>query len=325
MYKTATDFTFFEKRNICLICHSQSGRGMVQDSFTSTAGREYFCLPGFKYSYCEECDYFFINPQPSFQSVDIYYNTHGAMTDEISFEKALREFEQRGRNYKFVKGIGNKIKTICNPLGLEKKFLDFGCNLGFLLHYLSADYECYGIEINESARKFAKNNFKIKDVFSSLESIPSNLKFDIISLCDVIEHLHNPVETIMSLRDKLTSDGKIFLRLPIINGLLFSRHRPWQWKFVYAPYHLSMFSMKSISILAKRSGLEYEIFMDEEIHCIPDVIQLKIADMFPSLTRKIPVINKSLLGPVSRFVSKIFAAYLKKQYPSECCFVSLSA
>ena len=77
-------------------------------------------------------------------------------------------------------------------------------------------------------------NFKIlEDRFESYKnrkSVYSDVKFDLITLIDVIEHLPDPVEQIKELSGMLKPNGKIFLRLPVINGILFSKKTPQKWK-----------------------------------------------------------------------------------------------
>ncbi|MGK5093313.1 class I SAM-dependent methyltransferase [Deltaproteobacteria bacterium TL4] len=122
------------------------------------------------------------------------------------------------------------------PLQNPCKILDFGCNTGILLHYLHQKYgyDGAGVEINSHAEKLAIEKLGVS-CYSDISLIPDEIKFDIITLIDVIEHVPEPCSLISMLSNKLNENGIIFLRLPIIDGMLFRREHPEQWKLPIHP------------------------------------------------------------------------------------------
>ncbi|HZL43849.1 MAG TPA: class I SAM-dependent methyltransferase [Verrucomicrobiae bacterium] len=97
-------------------------------------------------------------------------------------------------------------------IGPDSVVLDFGCGGGYFL----AGYHCkgkYGVEINPKAREIALRNGIV--AVDSVEALPGNLRFDLIMSNHALEHVHNPLETLRSLRGRLKEDGKIVFYVPL--------------------------------------------------------------------------------------------------------------
>lgn len=97
--------------------------------------------------------------------------------------------------------------------------LEIGCDCGATLLEIKNRFhnvEVYGSEINETAVQIAshvaddviKNNIEDKNL-----SFPQN-KFDYILFGDVLEHLHNPLETLIYCTHFLREGGKIIASIP---------------------------------------------------------------------------------------------------------------
>lgn len=96
---------------------------------------------------------------------------------------------------------------------------------GNLLPFAEAGYQCTGIELSapriELAKKFAGDLFregKIEFINSDIHDIDPdthpNLRFDLIFLKDVLEHIHNQEKMMHALRGFLKPGGVIFLGFP---------------------------------------------------------------------------------------------------------------
>jgi len=298
------DFSFLGKRNDCPICS-----GAVEDSFISVEG--FLCVGGFFYSFCPSCDYYFINPQPNLSSIDHFYNTHGvAPITESVLENSFRDYLQKGRAYEMTDYLSKMLPYFA----VGSRFLDFGCGCGFLLSHNKNRYDCWGVEISRLAQDFDKKNGL--RVVGRLDDLSSS-NFDLITAIDVIEHMPDPCIFLKALKDRLSIGGLLLLRLPVIDGLLFLRQQPECWKWVYAPYHLSMFSIKAIERISKKVGLSCRVRGDSTIHVTKEIL-LKRASMithgaFLSLF-------KLILAITYPFVKNL----LRRVFVSECIFVELS-
>jgi len=89
--------------------------------------------------------------------------------------------------------------------------LDFGCGGGFVLDAISCRQKI-GVEINPTARDAA--NEKGVKCFESLESI-SDSSVDVVISNHCLEHLGQPIETLLGLRRVLKEGGRLIIVVPI--------------------------------------------------------------------------------------------------------------
>ena len=169
-----------------------------------------------------------------------------------------------------------------------------------------------GVEISNTAIEFFAR--KGIGIFKTLDMCAGR-KFDLITAIDVIEHVPHPKEFLLSLRDRLNTGGKVFLRLPVIDGMLFDRKRPEEWKWVYAPYHVSMFSIKALKQLCAATGFNCHIVMDKEVHAHFGHFLMRFIPRY----ERIPLILIRLL----RVPYLLFVPILRRIWPSECVYATL--
>jgi SAM-dependent methyltransferase len=268
------DFTFKQKEKFCPIC-----KGSAENSFVSVDGK--LCVGGFNYSYCPYCDYYWINPQPDSNSLNKFYNyNHEKPLTEKDIIDAYTDYELKGNNFKNCQYLD--IFLSCIPE--KSNVLDFGCGPGIFLYHNKNKWNVYGVEISEIACNFSKT--RDLKIFNNLEKVPE-MKFDLITAFDVIEHMPHPEEFILELEKRLSNNGKIILRLPVTDGMLFDRHHPEKWKWVYSPYHVSMFSINAITKVASKCNFHYKIFPDKRMHASPELISIRCIDHLPRFFVKI--------------------------------------
>ncbi|MBF8274824.1 MAG: methyltransferase [Magnetococcales bacterium] len=196
------------------------------------------------------------------------------------------------------------------------KVLDFGCGLGFLLQILKSNgYSVSGVEISKIAIEYNRKNGI--PVFSEIGDIGGST-FDIVSAIDVIEHMESPMDFLRSLIQLLSPQGFIFIRLPVINGALFLKDRPEEWKFVYSPYHLHMFSTTSLRYIAGKLGLKVEIIQDPKLHATFSGYLIQKGISMPRM-RHNPIV------PPWIYAKYLFArSRYKKMFGSDAVFAFLS-
>jgi SAM-dependent methyltransferase len=102
------------------------------------------------------------------------------------------------------------------------KLLELGCLTGhFLALARDAGYEPTGIEPDPSAAEYARRRF---DVMVHETVIPDlqldDRTFDVIAMFHVMEHLTEPMETLVHLRRILTDTGLLAIEIPIMDTLI---------------------------------------------------------------------------------------------------------
>jgi len=140
-----------------------------------------------------------------------------------------------------------------------KRCLDVGCGSGSFLEYLSKEgANCFGFDLSNAHVEHAKLSTSTVQRCETVDEYcriigDDNLRFDIITLWDVFEHVRTPQNLLYQLSKKLSPDGVIFLSVPAagfsrlkisINKILGRKDHsyliPWEHVFYYSPLGLRM-------------------------------------------------------------------------------------
>jgi len=149
----------------------------------------------------------------------------------------------------------NLIKNTSFPSG--KKILEIGSNIGFTLNIAKNNgYDVTGCELNDKCREISKLLWDIpveKDFFEI------NEKFDIIIMCDVLEHLPDPNAALIKIYSLLNDKGVLFIQLPNRQSKLCLKLKE-NWWFWCVPDHRFHFTVESLSALLKKSGFKEKFY-----------------------------------------------------------------
>jgi 2-polyprenyl-3-methyl-5-hydroxy-6-metoxy-1,4-benzoquinol methylase len=138
----------------------------------------------------------------------------------------------------------------------HKSFLDIGCNTGIFLNFLKKQFLkkgklFYGIEPSMEASGFANKNFKLNVENSTINK--SNyllkLKFDIVTMFDVIEHLSDPLADLKKINKSIKKGGLICITTHNHNSLL--RYLSGKKYPMYMYQHFYHFTPNTLANLLK--------------------------------------------------------------------------
>lgn len=152
------------------------------------------------------------------------------------------------------------------------RVLEIGCATGFMGDYLKKQKNCLvvGVEIGKDEAREAKKvldqvvvgDINSKEVLSRIKKIE---KFDIIFAAALIEHLHNPWESLREWKKFLKKDGKLIISTS--NVVHFSQRLKFlQGRFEYTDYgildntHLRFFTTQTFKKLVTDSGYQIKDF-----------------------------------------------------------------
>lgn len=184
-----------------------------------------------------------------------------------------------------VDGIRPDWDLIVKKIGALKpttgRILDFGCYTGGLLSRLDKRYDRFGVEINSSAADTAARLSDAR-IWPGMESIPADLRFDVIVLSDVIEHVHNPSELIDRLAHLLAEDGVIIITTGDAENPLWNVFGA-NWWYCFYPEHISFISRAWVeNALLPRgwSSLSHEYFSYRHLDMPRKALELILASAY---------------------------------------------
>ena len=161
---------------------------------------------------CSNCGFVYQSPRMDKQELDSFYKEEYRRIYQGSQDPVQRDLNVQTKRANFL-------LDILEESGIEKvgRHLDIGCSSGILLEQIADHYQCQsvGVEPGDAYRTYAEN--RGIEVYASLEDIhkAGEKKFDLITIIHVLEHLPDPVEYLIKLKDRwLKSSGILLIEVP---------------------------------------------------------------------------------------------------------------
>lgn len=169
---------------------------------------------------CCRCGLVMTNPVPNEETMSKFY--------KHQFRRYYRRTETPTIRYIEEFGLADRANYTAfylqdrNLFFKNARILDVGCGEGSILKEIKRrepSVEVVGIEPNVAFAKFAREYLGSK-VYSSLADLSVNREsaFDLIIVNHVLEHVENPVEFLLRLKQFLARDGSIYADVPDINS-----------------------------------------------------------------------------------------------------------
>lgn len=201
---------------------------------------------------CSNCKLYFID-EPSQREIEFLYNS---------------DFYARNNNiiYKFI-DAKMKYARALNRFNYIKKFikktdnlnvLEIGASDGLLLSiFKKENFNVFGYELNENARKDAlkKYDIKMKDDFLKDKNIDKN-KYNIVIMSHILEHFTNPKYILNSIHNFIGGgvNDILFIEIPYTpNYKIVSKD---DMKIFFETEHTVHFNEKNISLLMKECNFK---------------------------------------------------------------------
>lgn len=168
---------------------------------------------------CKSCGFVYSNPRMSKESLDYFYssNLYRELYEEYDSSQIFAEkIKKIDNNFKIKKPNFKKyysqlfIDFICSKKINFKTVCEIGCGYGNnLIYFKKIGKEVYGIEPSENLVNLAiKHNLNVQKGFVN----DLNIKYDLIVLKHVFEHLYNPLDELKKIYKY--SNKYLFIEVP---------------------------------------------------------------------------------------------------------------
>ena len=195
----------------CPVCATPS----ISDNWTIIRYPPRFELPYLTYSKCWECGLVYLNPRMSEQETRRFYSEdyRGVLDKVYPVYSVQRDKSRQTARANCISGQVGK--------GTVASHLDIGSSQGVLLKNINAVVSI-GLEWNDEERAVCNQNGQT--VYKEFEELP-DLKFDLITLIQVLEHVNYPVDFLLNIKNRMAQDGRLLIEVP--NGALNPMFVPW--------------------------------------------------------------------------------------------------
>lgn len=200
---------------------------------------------------CKSCGFHFTNPIPEIDKIGDYYKSESYISHSSTNKGVINKLYQIVRKYT----LKQKVKLVQKQTN-GKAVLDIGAGTGHFLNACKeAGFQSIGLEPDEDARKFAKDNFQVElRPLEELHSLDHNSK-DVITMWHVLEHVYELRKDLDQITKVLKEDGTLIVAVPNMNSFD-AKHYKAFWAAYDLPIHLYHFTPKDIAQLFDQYEME---------------------------------------------------------------------
>lgn len=200
---------------------------------------------------CADCGFTFTQDHPGEKEAGRYYESEEYISHSDTSKGIVNKLYRTARNFMLKRKVQLVKKTTGKKTG---KILDIGSGTGYFANAMKLEgWQSEGIEINEKARNFSKNEFQL-DVYDPSEI--HNLKsgtYDCITLWHVLEHFHDRDAYMREISRLLSPEGRCVVALPNSSSFDAEYFREY-WAAWDVPRHLWHFRPETFRIYCEKSS-----------------------------------------------------------------------
>lgn len=212
-----------------------------------------FKVKGFQIVSCNDCSLVYVHPRLTNEAIFRIYSKNYFRKPDYNFNDfgyGNYDLTARLRDKTFQRWYHEFLPALKSKKG---KALDVGCATGRFLNILKTEgWNAEGIELDQDTHPdLQARGFKVHS--TPIESMPSDQRFDLITLFDVVEHITDLHGCFRNLGRMLEKDGSVVIVTPQIDsrqsrlfGKKWFQFKPWE--------HIVYFSPKTLGKIADEHG-----------------------------------------------------------------------
>lgn len=236
---------------ICPVCAGGSAHLQLVGTVAPTHPAK-FSVDRYSLVHCQSCDTIRLHPLPTPEDLKALYEESVQFSDEhyTAAEQVERMLAYYGAcldRFALTPPAGGR----CLEVGAGFAWVSRACK------QRSSAVETVAQDVTGECAQ--RCDWVDRYLVGTVDDVPRELSFDLISLTHVIEHLPHPEQMLQDLATRLTNNGRIFITAP---------YRPAHWQgkdgldpwlsysYLHVPAHISYLSERWFQLVAARSGLK---------------------------------------------------------------------
>jgi 2-polyprenyl-3-methyl-5-hydroxy-6-metoxy-1,4-benzoquinol methylase len=280
----------------CLICKSKS------KSFLSEKAN-------YKYHQCGNCGTIYLHPYPKKDEVNQYY------------DKTFSYAETNLTKDRLKKRAADIVDKMFKMNKKGRRFLDIGVGHGYFIQEVAKHNGEY-IGIEPSKKLFMslinRDNVRNETIEKFLEG--TKTKFDFINLSHVLEHVSEPVNLLMGLKNLLSEEGVLYIETPNAGSWL-AKIEKQEYIYLTPPDHLNIFSISGLVRLCSKldfaiNRIETYDYPEHVIGCIRKIKKRVIPDLIrdpgDTKTLAIAVNHPPQSRSIGSYINELFGSVLAR-------------
>lgn len=223
----------------CPVCGAQSGEVIYSDASDPLTGDSFQVIA------CSGCGVAYTSPRPL--SADRYYPQRYRAYGPLLTRILGAFYRMRVSRWAAWKREGGSV-------------LEVGCGLGLMLAAFSQfGWKATGIERNEEVVARIRPMPGVEITTIAVEELPVDVRFDLIVMFHVLEHIGDPVQLLRECAKRLAPGGRLVVNVPNF-GSWQARFAGPKWLHLDVPRHLVHYTPQTLAATFERAGLKASEF-----------------------------------------------------------------
>lgn len=165
---------------------------------------------------CRTCGYFFVTPAERERQQADFQMLTSTPVNEPHLEKLRKKYPKEGHGKrKLYEAYADKAIAW---YGKDIAVLDVGASGGFYLHEVekrgASAKNLRTLEVDRTYQALTEEYFGYEGDIENIETYKAPRQYHFITLFDVLEHVNKFWDALATMREALTPDGRILLKLP---------------------------------------------------------------------------------------------------------------